>query len=121
MLHQTMMDVTIKLVSRCSMRGKRRTQHRSYINQDSEAAHNQLMQNYFNDLGVYSSLYFHKKYHMRMSLFKSWRDWISIPSTSLLKLMHSTETIPLPIKNALLPLACSPMVALLTPLTSISK
>jgi hypothetical protein len=46
MLHQTIMDMAIKLASRSSMRRRKMTHNQSYIDQDREAAHNLLMQDY---------------------------------------------------------------------------
>lgn len=56
LLHQTIVDETTKLTSQSSTRRWRRTEHRSYIEGDCEATHDQLMQNYFSDPCVHPSL-----------------------------------------------------------------
>lgn len=42
LLHQTTIDVAIKLVSGLSLRRRQKKQHWSYINRDRETAHDRL-------------------------------------------------------------------------------
>jgi hypothetical protein len=44
---------------------------RSYINHDCEASHFRLWHDYFDDDYLYPPSYFHRRYHMRMTLFLS--------------------------------------------------
>jgi hypothetical protein len=52
------MDTKMKLASKSSRIEKRRKQYQSYIDQDRKVAHNQPMQDLFNDPCIYPSLYF---------------------------------------------------------------
>lgn len=122
MLHQTMIDAAIKLASRSLTWRRRRVNHWSYINQDCEATHDQLMQDYFNDLCVYPLLYFRRRYHVQRSVFlQTLEMFVGITPTSLLESMHWTTMVSLPPKNTLLPYACSPTIVLLILLMSILK
>lgn len=87
-----------------------------------EAAHDLLMQDYSNNLYIYTLLYFCLATTCGGAFFfKSCRGWVSIPPTSFLELMHSTALVSPSTKNALFSYACSSMVVLLTRLMIVSK
>jgi hypothetical protein len=118
-LHQTIMDVAIKLALVSSTKRRQRTKHWSYIDWYHKATHCRLIQLTIHT-STLRSTFIESTACEGVSSFISCKGWVSTP-ISLLELVYSTIAVSSPTKNATMPNTSSPTVVLLTILMSISK
>jgi hypothetical protein len=69
-------------------------EQRSCIDRDHEVTHNQLTQDYFSDPCIYHSLYFHRNYHMRRSIFLQILERLGEAFTLIIDALNYSDFFP---------------------------